>query len=120
MANYIKFDVYDLQFSNIRSDSQLRQLLLDTGNRSILVVEDIDCSIDLPERSATPDSMAPRPEVSTVARETLHSWRKEDTACFPIWIPAVPTISVHIIFCKLRRWKKGASLVNAYNSIDFT
>ncbi|PKI26302.1 hypothetical protein CRG98_049009, partial [Punica granatum] len=28
MANYLKFDVYDLQLSNIVSDSDLRKLLL--------------------------------------------------------------------------------------------
>ncbi|XP_030487694.2 AAA-ATPase At3g50940-like [Cannabis sativa] len=44
MANYLKFDIYDLQLSTIRKDSNLRNLLLSTSNRSILVVEDIDCS----------------------------------------------------------------------------
>ncbi|XWS33798.1 hypothetical protein CRYUN_Cryun22dG0113600 [Craigia yunnanensis] len=50
MANYLKFDVYDLQLANIMRDSDLRKLLLATGNRSILVIEDIDCSVDLPDR----------------------------------------------------------------------
>ncbi|OMO56986.1 hypothetical protein CCACVL1_26132 [Corchorus capsularis] len=50
MANYLKFDVYDLQLANIMRDSDLRKLLLSTGNRSILVIEDIDCSVDLPDR----------------------------------------------------------------------
>ncbi|KAM7266968.1 hypothetical protein ACFE04_009134 [Oxalis oulophora] len=48
MANYLKFDVYDLQLSNIMSDSNLRELLLSSKNRSILVIEDIDCSANLP------------------------------------------------------------------------
>ncbi|KAL4368719.1 hypothetical protein GQ457_05G012760 [Hibiscus cannabinus] len=50
MANHLKFDVYDLQLANIIRDSDLRRLLLSTGNRSILVIEDIDCSVDLPDR----------------------------------------------------------------------
>ncbi|KAK3224189.1 hypothetical protein Dsin_011214 [Dipteronia sinensis] len=50
MANYLKFDIYDLQLANIMRDSDLRRLLLSTGNRSILVIEDIDCSVDLPDR----------------------------------------------------------------------
>ncbi|KAF5736008.1 hypothetical protein HS088_TW14G00140 [Tripterygium wilfordii] len=50
MANYLKFDVYDLQLGNVMGDSELRRLLLATGNRSILVIEDIDCSVDFPER----------------------------------------------------------------------
>uniref|UniRef100_A0A1U7W0R0 LOW QUALITY PROTEIN: probable mitochondrial chaperone bcs1 n=1 Tax=Nicotiana sylvestris TaxID=4096 RepID=A0A1U7W0R0_NICSY len=52
IANYLKFDVYDLEFSNITSDADLRRLLMSTKNRSyILVIEDIDCSIDLPDRT---------------------------------------------------------------------
>ncbi|PON99585.1 Spastin [Trema orientale] len=50
MANHLKFDVYDLQLANIHRDSELRRLLLATGNRSIIVIEDIDCSVNLPDR----------------------------------------------------------------------
>ncbi|XP_062076794.1 AAA-ATPase At3g50940-like [Humulus lupulus] len=50
MANYLKFDVYDLELASIRSNSELRKLLITTANRSILVVEDIDCSIELQNR----------------------------------------------------------------------
>ncbi|XP_014508118.1 AAA-ATPase At3g50940 [Vigna radiata var. radiata] len=50
MANYLKFDIYDLQLDNLVTDSDLRKLLLATANRSILVIEDIDCSVDLPGR----------------------------------------------------------------------
>ncbi|KAI9084548.1 hypothetical protein K1719_033536 [Acacia pycnantha] len=52
IANYLKFDIYDLQLENITRDSELRRLLLSTANRSILVIEDIDCSVesvDLPD-----------------------------------------------------------------------
>ncbi|OIT06366.1 PREDICTED: AAA-ATPase At5g17760-like [Nicotiana attenuata] len=51
IANYLKFDIYDLDLSHIRRDSDLRKLLLSTKNRSIIVIEDIDCSVDLPERT---------------------------------------------------------------------
>nr|XP_043640233.1 AAA-ATPase At2g18193-like [Erigeron canadensis] len=51
MANYVKFDIYDLQLSNVGGDSALIELLLQTSNRSILVIEDIDCSIQLPDRN---------------------------------------------------------------------
>ncbi|CAI0392394.1 unnamed protein product [Linum tenue] len=50
MANYMKFDIYDLQLSSISDDSELRRVLLATANRSILVIEDIDCGGDLPDR----------------------------------------------------------------------
>ncbi|XP_021738646.1 AAA-ATPase At3g50940-like [Chenopodium quinoa] len=47
MANYLNFDIYDLELTDVRRNSDLRRLLIGTANRSILVVEDIDCSIDL-------------------------------------------------------------------------
>jgi mitochondrial chaperone BCS1 len=50
MANYLKFDIYDLQLSSVKDDSTLKDMLLYTSNRSILAIEDIDCSIKLPNR----------------------------------------------------------------------
>ncbi|XP_024989120.1 AAA-ATPase At3g50940-like [Cynara cardunculus var. scolymus] len=52
MANYLKFDIYDLELTAIKSNSELRNLLVSTANRSILVVEDIDCSVELHDRVA--------------------------------------------------------------------
>ncbi|MFS8010492.1 putative AAA+ ATPase domain, ATPase, AAA-type, core, AAA-type ATPase domain-containing protein [Helianthus anomalus] len=50
MANYLNFDIYDLELTDIRSNAELRRLLVTTANRSILVVEDIDCSAELHDR----------------------------------------------------------------------
>ncbi|CAI9302293.1 unnamed protein product [Lactuca saligna] len=50
MANYLNFDIYDLELTDVRSNSELRKLLVSTANRSILVVEDIDCSVELHDR----------------------------------------------------------------------
>ncbi|KAH9696278.1 protein HYPER-SENSITIVITY-RELATED 4 [Citrus sinensis] len=52
MANYLNFDVYDLELTNLRGNMELRNLLIATENKSILVVEDIDCSIELQDRFA--------------------------------------------------------------------
>lgn len=52
MANYLKFDVYDLELTGINNNSDLRKLLINTANRSILVVEDIDCSLEIDDRKA--------------------------------------------------------------------
>ncbi|KAF8050669.1 hypothetical protein N665_1909s0004 [Sinapis alba] len=51
MANHLNFDIYDLELTAVEDNSELRRLLIDTGNRSILVVEDIDCSITLNNRT---------------------------------------------------------------------
>lgn len=50
MANYLKFDIYDLELTNLQRNSQLRKLLVSTKNRSILVMEDIDCSTEFQDR----------------------------------------------------------------------
>ncbi|KAI5319627.1 hypothetical protein L3X38_039335 [Prunus dulcis] len=50
MANYLKFDVYDLELASIYSNHELRRVLLSTTNHSILVIEDIDCTVDLKNR----------------------------------------------------------------------
>ncbi|KAH1064967.1 hypothetical protein J1N35_029954 [Gossypium stocksii] len=49
MANYLKFDVYDLDLKEIQCNSDLRRLLIGTGNGSIIVIEDIDTSLDSAE-----------------------------------------------------------------------
>ncbi|OVA18771.1 AAA+ ATPase domain [Macleaya cordata] len=50
MANYLNFDIYDLELAVLQSNSELRSLLVATNNRSILVIEDIDCSVELQDR----------------------------------------------------------------------
>uniref|UniRef100_A0A7N2LVW2 AAA+ ATPase domain-containing protein n=1 Tax=Quercus lobata TaxID=97700 RepID=A0A7N2LVW2_QUELO len=50
MANYLNFDIYDLDLSDVKSNTELRLLLLSMPSRSILVIEDIDCSIKLENR----------------------------------------------------------------------
>ncbi|KAL0379210.1 UNVERIFIED_CONTAM: AAA-ATPase [Sesamum radiatum] len=44
IANYLRFDVYDLELTSVYSNSELRRILLCTNSKSILVIEDIDCS----------------------------------------------------------------------------
>ncbi|RLN27698.1 AAA-ATPase [Panicum miliaceum] len=50
MANHLRFDIYDLELTTVESNSYLRRLLVGISNRSILVVEDIDCTIKLQQR----------------------------------------------------------------------
>ncbi|XP_073141213.1 AAA-ATPase At2g18193-like [Henckelia pumila] len=52
MANYLKFDVYDVELTSLYSNSELRTILLSTTNRSIIVIEDIDCSVKMHDRGA--------------------------------------------------------------------
>lgn len=47
IANKMRYDVYDLELTEVDSNIELRKLLLHTNNRSVIVIEDIDCSLDL-------------------------------------------------------------------------
>ncbi|KAL6583465.1 hypothetical protein OROMI_005543 [Orobanche minor] len=75
MANYLKFDIYDLELTNIKRDSDLRKLLLRTANRSILVIEDIDCTVELPDRNRK--KAAPPPAAGGGAWDGIHNPRQE-------------------------------------------
>ncbi|KAI9088969.1 hypothetical protein K1719_029248 [Acacia pycnantha] len=52
MANYLHFDINDLDLTEVEFNSNLRRSLIAMANRSILVVEDIDCTIELQDREA--------------------------------------------------------------------
>ncbi|KAL2348558.1 hypothetical protein Fmac_002558 [Flemingia macrophylla] len=59
MANHLKFDIYDLELSSVYSNSELMRVLSETSNRSIIVIEDIDCNKQVhvrPTSIAPPDS----------------------------------------------------------------
>ncbi|CDY63216.1 BnaAnng18700D [Brassica napus] len=47
IANFLDYDVYDLELTTVKDNSELKKLLLDTKGKSIIVIEDIDCSLDL-------------------------------------------------------------------------
>ncbi|KAF6151413.1 hypothetical protein GIB67_020637 [Kingdonia uniflora] len=47
MANLLNYDVYDLELTSIKDNNELRKLLIETSNKAIIVIEDIDCSLDL-------------------------------------------------------------------------
>lgn len=50
MVNYLKFDVFDFDFSNIYDNGELKRILLFIMNCFILVIEDIDCNVEVRDR----------------------------------------------------------------------
>ncbi|KAJ6970377.1 hypothetical protein NC653_034846 [Populus alba x Populus x berolinensis] len=47
MANLLNYDVYDLELTAVKDNTELRKLLIETTSKSIIVIEDIDCSLEL-------------------------------------------------------------------------
>ncbi|CAM8911425.1 unnamed protein product [Rhodiola kirilowii] len=52
MANFLGYDIYDLELTEVHTNSELRKLLMKTSSKSIIVIEDIDCSIHLTNRNS--------------------------------------------------------------------
>ncbi|XP_042496496.1 AAA-ATPase ASD, mitochondrial-like isoform X2 [Macadamia integrifolia] len=47
MANLLDYDIYDVELTAVKDNTELRKLLIETSSKSIIVIEDIDCSLDL-------------------------------------------------------------------------
>ncbi|XP_020105748.1 AAA-ATPase At3g50940-like [Ananas comosus] len=67
MANYLKFDIYDLELTEVGWNSALQHLLIGMSNKSILVIEDIDCTISLQQRDENEDRIAPTNDKVTLS-----------------------------------------------------
>ncbi|KAJ3670308.1 hypothetical protein LUZ60_010632 [Juncus effusus] len=50
IANFMEYDIYDLELTTVKTNSDLRKLFIETKGKSIIVIEDIDCSLDLTGR----------------------------------------------------------------------
>ncbi|KAK3125166.1 hypothetical protein QOZ80_7BG0601150 [Eleusine coracana subsp. coracana] len=55
MANHLRFDLYDLDLSEVLSNSYLQKLLSRISDNSILVIEDIDCCFSTASRDKDKD-----------------------------------------------------------------
>ncbi|RLN33890.1 hypothetical protein C2845_PM03G08550 [Panicum miliaceum] len=53
IANYLCFNLYDLDLSRVSSNKGLQKLLTAMPNKSILVIEDIDCCFSTKSRDGT-------------------------------------------------------------------
>ena len=50
IANRLHYDIYDLELTNVWDNAELKKLLMSTTRRSIIVIEDIDCSFQFADR----------------------------------------------------------------------
>ncbi|KAJ9672442.1 hypothetical protein PVL29_025880 [Vitis rotundifolia] len=46
MANLLNYDVYDLELTGVKSNTELKKLLMEISSKSIVVIEDIDSPTD--------------------------------------------------------------------------
>ncbi|KAF0894555.1 hypothetical protein E2562_001857 [Oryza meyeriana var. granulata] len=80
IANLLEFDVYDLELTTVPTNSHLRRLLVSTTPKSVVVVEDIDCSLDLSDRkkkATTDEEKAQLSLLSPAAAAAMASMGRE-------------------------------------------
>ncbi|XP_059072924.1 AAA-ATPase At4g30250 [Cryptomeria japonica] len=72
IANYMNYDVYDLEITRVLDNPNLRQLLLATSSKSVIVIEDIDCSMSrCPSESHKDESKGARQATSAITLSGL-------------------------------------------------
>ncbi|KAJ3704053.1 hypothetical protein LUZ61_007758 [Rhynchospora tenuis] len=47
IANFMEYDVYDIELTAVKTNTNLRQIFTEITSKAVIVIEDIDCSIDL-------------------------------------------------------------------------
>ena len=75
MANYLDYDIYDIELTSVATNKDLRRMFIETRGKSIIVIEDIDCSLDLTGKRSKKKK---RPKAPTTEGE--HSSARDATA----------------------------------------
>ncbi|EEE60121.1 hypothetical protein OsJ_12996 [Oryza sativa Japonica Group] len=72
MANYLGYDVYDMELTSVHTNTDLRKLLIQTTSKSIIVIEDVDCSSNLTgRRKATGDGEDDDDDAKTTTKKVI-------------------------------------------------
>ncbi|KAK7271732.1 hypothetical protein RJT34_27871 [Clitoria ternatea] len=53
IANFLRCDIYDIELTSVPSNAELRKLLIGIRSKSVVVIEGIDCSLDLTSQRKT-------------------------------------------------------------------
>ncbi|CAH2040428.1 unnamed protein product [Thlaspi arvense] len=69
MANLLDYDVYDLELTAVKDNTELRKLMIETSSKSIIVIEDIDCSLDLTGQRKKQEKDKKKEEEDTIAKK---------------------------------------------------
>ncbi|XP_061358828.1 AAA-ATPase ASD, mitochondrial-like [Gastrolobium bilobum] len=78
MANLLAYDVYDLELTAVKDNTELRKLLIETTSKSIIVIEDIDCSLDLTGQRKKKSDKLQDDENDKVNSEVIRKEAKEE------------------------------------------
>ncbi|XP_020417843.1 AAA-ATPase At3g50940 [Prunus persica] len=68
IANHLNYDIYELELADVGSNSDLKRRLFAMPDQSILVIEDIDCTIMLQNRETENEERSTRKNQVTLSR----------------------------------------------------
>ncbi|KAH7352948.1 hypothetical protein KP509_19G071300 [Ceratopteris richardii] len=71
IANYMLYDIYDLELTKVSDNAELKSLLIGTRPKSVIVIEDIDCSVKMPNRGETDDDSKEGTDSNSPSKLTL-------------------------------------------------
>jgi AAA+ superfamily predicted ATPase len=78
MANLLYYDVYDLELTAVKDNTELRKLLIETTSKSIIIIEDIDCSLDLTGQRKNKTEKSSDGENEKLSKEIAKKEAKEE------------------------------------------
>ncbi|XP_051194558.1 AAA-ATPase At3g28580 [Lolium perenne] len=73
MANYLDYDVYNIELTSVTTNAELQRLFVETKGKSIIVVEDIDCSAEFTGKRDRKKPPPPGPDDYEEARKVTLS-----------------------------------------------
>ncbi|XP_034695995.1 AAA-ATPase At3g50940-like [Vitis riparia] len=75
MANHLNYDIYDMDLTGVGSNDDLRLLLLAMPSKAILVIEDVDCVVNLQNQEDNEEDREDREEATT--GEPYNPWDED-------------------------------------------
>ncbi|KAL9335129.1 hypothetical protein Peur_072310 [Populus x canadensis] len=80
MANLLNYDVYDLELTAVKDNTELRKLLVESTSKSIIVIEDIDCSLDLTGQRTKKEEKSPDENKEKSEKEIRKEHKEESSS----------------------------------------
>ncbi|RLM86821.1 hypothetical protein C2845_PM04G05060 [Panicum miliaceum] len=72
MANHLNYDIYDIELTMVRNNNDLRKRFIETTSKFIIVIEDIDCSLNLTGDRAKQQPPLPPNPYDPLGRAEMH------------------------------------------------
>ncbi|KAF8741091.1 hypothetical protein HU200_013662 [Digitaria exilis] len=69
MANYLDYHIYDIELTSVSTNTDLRRMFIETMSKSIIVIEDIDCSLDLTGKRGTTTDATKKKKTKTKTKK---------------------------------------------------